>query len=64
MPRGYADFWQDDRWADVDIVLVAEEAANPAAQQPIQLAKFPGHRLLLSSSPYLSAQLGNPQRYR
>lgn len=56
-----AQFWQSDRFADVEVVLVVQQPVgqNTAVveQKVRKLASFPGHRFCLSDSPYISAQV-------
>lgn len=51
MPGGLEDFWLDE---ELDVVLAVEADSDSSTTQ--QLSKL-GHRVVLSKSPYLKAQV-------
>ena len=53
LPWNFASLWKQQELSDVDIELMA-------ADNPVHPA-FPGHSQILSSSPYLKAQVGRPR---
>lgn len=58
MFRGYSQFWQDDEWAGVEILLVTNQSGtDPAAQQPTQLAKSSSAAALTSGRRWVKKGL-------
>ncbi len=55
MPLSFAHLWQNQEHSDVDVVLT--QLSGVADQPSIQLTTLPGHSVLLSNSPVLSAQV-------
>jgi hypothetical protein len=54
----FAHLWQQAELSDVDVLITAPNFADLIDNAPPQkLAEFPGHTVLLSSSPYLKAQV-------
>jgi hypothetical protein len=54
----FAHLWQQAELSDVDVLLTAPSSTNQNGNAVAQkLAEFPGHTVLLSSSPYLKAQV-------
>jgi hypothetical protein len=54
----FAHLWQQAELSDVDVLLTAPSTTDQNSNAPPQkLAEFPGHTVLLSSSPYLKAQV-------
>jgi hypothetical protein len=45
----FADLWQQEEFSDVEVLLIAADTT---------LARFPGHNVILSRSPYFAAQVG------
>lgn len=46
----FADFWQQDEFSDVTVVVAAPDGT--------ELSQLPGHGIILSQSPYFRAQVG------
>jgi hypothetical protein len=59
MPLSFDRLWQNQEHSDVDVILTVAQHSEDADQQhhSIQLARFPGHSALLSSSPMINAQV-------
>lgn len=55
----FGHLWKNQEHSDVDVVLTVLQHSQDAdqQQQSTQLARFPGHIVLLSSSPMVSAQV-------
>ena len=52
----FSELWQQAELSDVDVLLTAPPAGDLHAP-PQKLAEFPGHIVLLSTSPYFKAQV-------
>jgi hypothetical protein len=58
MALSFARLWKNEEHSDVDVVLkVTSHSGDETAAQ--QLSHFPGHSVLLSSSPMISAQVSS-----
>lgn len=55
MEACFAHLWQQDDFADIDVFLTTP--AEPAEPQTRLVARFPGHNVLLSKSPFFAAQV-------
>lgn len=53
----FSHLWQQEELSDVDVLLTAPDPQNAGSAQTQKLAEFPGHTALLSSSPFLKAQV-------
>jgi hypothetical protein len=53
----FSELWQQAELSDVDVLLTAPPAADQEDAPPQKLAEFPGHTVLLSSSPFFKAQV-------
>jgi hypothetical protein len=54
----FSELWQQAELSDVNVLLTAPPAAGQQDDAPPQkLAEFPGHTVLLSSSPFFKAQV-------
>jgi hypothetical protein len=63
MQLSFSQLWQQSELSDVDVLLTAPPATNQESDAPPQkLAEFPGHTVLLSTSPYLKAQVCTTSR--
>jgi hypothetical protein len=57
MPLSFAHLWKNQEYSDVDVVLIVAQHNDSETEQQHQLARFPGHSVLLSNSPVISAQV-------
>ena len=58
MALSFARLWKNEEHSDVDVVFkVTSHSGDETAAQ--QLSHFPGHSVLLSSSPMISAQVSS-----
>lgn len=58
MAEWLADSWEDKAFADVDLtVVVADSSSASNDTKCTVLCKIAAHRLVLSRSPYLKAQV-------
>jgi hypothetical protein len=54
----FAHLWQQAELSDVDVLLTSPFSTDQGSDALLQkLTEFPGHTVLLSSSPYLKAQV-------
>jgi hypothetical protein len=60
MEASFGDLWQREQFSDVEILITCAGHRPPRAAraEPDVLARFPGHNVFLSRSPYLEAQVG------
>jgi hypothetical protein len=57
MSVSFARLWQQQEYSDLNIVLTVGVHADQEAQACTQLAVFPGHKALLSTSQVFEAQV-------